>query len=390
MEPIKGFSDYTGEEAIKRENIKKIIAETFKNYNYEPAETPIIESLEFVKGDNSNDEAVSDIYSLEDKGKRNLALRYEFTFQLKRISNNKKLPYKRYQIGEVFRDEPTSANRVRQITQCDIDVIGSDIKYEAEVLKVFSDILKKLNIDFTIYINNRKLINEILNELKIPDNKKIEIIKEIDKLDKLPEKEVKTNLKKINSEKILDILKKESKYFEKYSAYKEIKELINECKKNKLNITFQPFLARGLSYYNGSVFEIKTKKIKETICGGGSYQINNIQATGISASIERLMSLAKIDLKNNSILIISLNQDKAAIELSDKIRELNIPCSIFYNKPSKALEYANSYKIQYVIFLGEDEVKNKKIKLKDMISGKETLIQEKDLEKTLKKIINPE
>src|SRR3989338_5451660 len=136
METIKGFKDYTGEEAKKRAEIKKILVETFEKYGFEPAETPVIEAEEFVRGENANDEAVSDIYKLEDKGKRKLALRYEFTFQLKRLAKNKKLPYKRYQIGEVFRDEPTSSNRFRQFTQGDADIIGSSIKEDVEILSL--------------------------------------------------------------------------------------------------------------------------------------------------------------------------------------------------------------------------------------------------------------
>ena len=105
-ETVKGFSDYSGEEAEKREKIREILARNFQLYGFEPAETPVIEYEEFVKGENQQDEAVSDIFRLQDKGKRNLALRYELTFQLKRLAKNKKLPYKRYQVGEVLRDEP--------------------------------------------------------------------------------------------------------------------------------------------------------------------------------------------------------------------------------------------------------------------------------------------
>src|SRR3989304_4553316 len=106
----------------KKQEKKKILVENFEKYGFEPAETPMIEAEEFVRGENANDEAVSDIYKLEDKGKRKLALRYEFTFQLKRLMQNKKLPYKRYEIGPVFRNEPVSANRLRQFTQADIDI----------------------------------------------------------------------------------------------------------------------------------------------------------------------------------------------------------------------------------------------------------------------------
>ncbi|MEK6819370.1 MAG: ATP phosphoribosyltransferase regulatory subunit, partial [Nanoarchaeota archaeon] len=134
MEPVKGFKDSSGEDAVKRAEIKRIMAEIFESYGFEPAETPIIEQEEFVRGENANDEAVRDTFKLEDRGKRKLALRYEFTFQLKRLAKNKKLPYKRYQIGELFRDEPIREGRTRQFTQCDIDVIGSNFKDEAECL----------------------------------------------------------------------------------------------------------------------------------------------------------------------------------------------------------------------------------------------------------------
>jgi len=120
-----------------------------------------IESEEFVRGENPNDEAVSDVYKLKDKGKENLALRYEFTFQLKRIVKGKKLPYKRFQIGPVFRDEPVTGNRLRQFTQCDIDIVGSNAKSEAEVLAMIKEILDKLKIKSITYVNNRKLLNEI-------------------------------------------------------------------------------------------------------------------------------------------------------------------------------------------------------------------------------------
>ena len=143
-ETVKGFGDYVGIEAVRRQRIKGILANIFKTYGFELSETPIIEFEEFVRGDNANDEAVSDVFRLEDKGKRKLALRYEFTFQLKRIASNKKLPFKRYQIGEVFRDEPTTGNRFRQFTQCDVDIVGSTIKEEAEILAVASEIMKEL------------------------------------------------------------------------------------------------------------------------------------------------------------------------------------------------------------------------------------------------------
>lgn len=381
METIKGFRDFSEEPARKREKIKEIITQNFKLFGFEVAETPVIEYEKFVKSD-SQDEVISDIFKLQDKGKRKLALRYEFTFQLKRLAKNKKLPYKRYQTGEVFRDEPVSKSRFRQFTQCDVDTIGSTIKDEAEILALTSKILKDLNIKFIIYINNRELLNEILKEQKIKQKEKV--IKEIDKLDKLSEKEVKNNLKKYKAENILKIFKKPESYFKKYKSYKEIQELKKYCKYYNINVKFLPSLARGLSYYNSTIFEIKTPKVKETICAGGSYLINKIQCTGISFGLDRISQIAKIKLDTKKALVISIGEDKKAIELIKKLRNKNINSCILYGKPSKALNYANSMKIPYVLFIGKEEVKKNKFKLKNMKTGKEKSLNMNSLIKFLK------
>ena len=285
IETVKGFKDFSGEEARKKAEIRKILVETFEKYGFEPAETPIIEYEDFVRGENSGDEVISDIFKLKDKGNRDLALRYEFTFQLKRLMKNKKLPYKRYQVGEVFRDEPVSANRFRQFTQCDVDVVGSTIKDDAEILVVTDEILKKLNVKNIIYIGNRALLNEILSTIGIKKNQEA-ILREIDKFDKLPETEVRKNLKKYKAEKLFSILKKPEKYFVKFENYKDIKELKEYCNLYGIKVKFQPFLVRGLSYYNRNVFEIKVKGMKETITGGGAYMFNDVQCTGISFGLE--------------------------------------------------------------------------------------------------------
>ncbi|HRZ85539.1 MAG TPA: HisS family protein [Candidatus Paceibacterota bacterium] len=382
-EIVKGFKDISGEEAIKREKIKKILVDTFELYSFEPAETPVIEYEEFVKGNNSNDQAVSDIFKLKDRGERKLALRYEFTFQLKRLAQNKKLPYKRYQIGPVFRDEPTGTNRFRQFISCDADIIGSTIKDEAEIFSMIQEITKKLGVKSTFYVNNRKLLNEIFNSLKIKVSDKEQVLREIDKLDKLPESEIRQNLKKFNAEEVLDILKNKNEFFKRFESYKEIEELKEYCKLYNIELEFCPFLARGLSYYTGTIFEIKTKEIKETIFGGGAYNFNNINSFGFGVSLERLLSVSKLIILNKQVLIISLDQDKKSIEIAEFLRKNNISSSIFYGKPSKALEYANSKSISKVIFIGENEIKSKKYKLKEMVSGKEFILSEKEIVKKL-------
>ena len=391
METVKGFKDYSGQEAEKRKKIKEIIVETFEKYGFEPAETPIIEQEEFVRGENKQDEAVSDIFRLQDKGKRNLALRYEFTFQLKRLMNNKKLPYKRYQIGEVFRDEPVSSNRFRQFTQCDVDSIGSTVKEEAEILALSNDILNKLGIEPVILINNRKLLNEILQDCKIKEKDREQVLREIDKIGKIDEKQVKSNLKKLNAQNVIKALKGGESYFKKFSSYNQITSLMEYCKLYGIKVLFSPTLIRGLSYYNGNVFEVKTKGvtgnenissnspkrglIKETLIAGGSYMFNNVQCTGISFGLDRISILAKIDINKEKYLVVSLGEDKEAVKLASRLRGKGKVVSLYYGKPSKALDYANSYNFQKVIFAGEKEVKAKKFKVKDMKSGREGILK---------------
>ncbi len=372
---VKGFKDFQGKEAEKRQKIKQLLVDTFSKYGFEPAETPIIEYREFVKGENENDEAVSDIFKLKDRGERELALRYEFTFQLKRLMKNQKLPYKRFQIGPVFRDEPVKGNRLRQFTQCDIDIIGSSPKDEAEILAVVKRVLESLNLEAEIYINNRKLLNEILEKENIEKTDWINVIREIDKLDKLPEEEVYNNLRGYGAQNLIEIFKNSEKFFEKYGAYKEIKELKQFCKFYKLSPKFSPSLARGLSYYNGSVFEVKAKGIKETITAGGSFMFNNIQSTGISFGLDRLSIIADIGLNYKKTMVLSLGEDEKAIQITEKLRNSNIDCLFSSEKIKKALDYANNKEVDYVVFVGEKEVSENKYTLKNMSTGKEKTLK---------------
>jgi len=371
---IKGFKDYTGKEALKRAEIKKILVETFEKYGFEPAETPVIESEGFVRGNNNRDEAVSDIYKLRDKGKRKLALRYEFTFQLKRIAKNKKLPYKRYEIGEVFRDEPVSSNRFRQFTQCDVDVIGSSRKDEAEILALTKEIFDKLGIKIDVLINNRKLLNDVLDDLKIKKNRE-QILRELDKLDKQGLKKIQSALSKLGAGRLIGAVSQGEEYLVKFDSYRDIISLKEYCRLYGVKVLFSPTIVRGLSYYTGSVFEIKAKNMRETICAGGSYEIEGKKATGISFGLDRISQLAKLKLQKEKFLVVSLEQDEEAIKIVRILRKQGKNVSIFYGKPSKALEFANSYNYGNVIFVGEKEVRAKRYKVKDMRSGKERVLK---------------
>ena len=231
--------------------------------------------------------------------------------------------------------------------------------------------MREVNVKPIVIINNRRLLNEILDDLKIKNSRE-DVLREIDKFDKIPEKDIKANLKKLKAEKVIDALKRNEDYFNKFKGYKEIISLMDYCRIYGMEVKFSPTLIRGLSYYNGMVFEIKASGIKETIIAGGSYEFNSVKCTGISFGVERLSAVANLKPNRERYLIVSLGEDRDSIKLAQKLRRENREVSIFYGKPTKALEYANSYKISKVIFVGEKEVQSGKFKVKEMDSGRES------------------
>ncbi len=401
VDTVKGFRDYFPPESLKKEEVRQIIENNFKLYGFSPLETPIIEFDELMKPDNldSEDSAVSDRFRLKDRAGRNLGLRYEFTFQLARIfkqNPNIKLPLKRYQTGPLFRDEPIGPGRFRQFSQCDADIIGEQsINADAECLSLAADILKDLGIENAeIQINNRKLLAAIIESVEIKSA--FEVMRELDKIDKIGEDAVKTNLKKYaDTNQILTLFKlleKDMRFFKEnaFEGIQEIEELKKYCKLYGVKIIFNPFMIRGLSYYSGNIFEIKERG-KPTIASGGRYDKvvgkylqREIPATGISIGLERITELANISISPvPKLILISLNKDSEAISLAKRLRSNNISCLVMFEKAGKALEYANRYSIPYSLFVGEDEIKKKKWKIKNMKSGEEADITEKQLIKQM-------
>jgi len=187
-------------------------------------------------------------------------------------------------------------------------------------------------------------------------------------------------LKGLGAEKLVEIFTAKEKTFEKYRFYEEIKKLKDLCSVYGVEVEFRPFLARGLSYYNGTVFEIWAEELGVALTGGGSYLVDGIQSTGISFGLEPLFLISKVSYENSTIMILSMSQDKQAISLAQKLRERNVPVMLLIDKaPSKALDYANAKKIEKVLIIGEDEVKTKKYTLKNMKTGKEEKLSEREI-----------
>lgn len=405
---VKGFRDYLPPESLLRERITKIAKEVYKKYGFLPVETPVVEFDELMRSDtpNQEDEAVGDRFRLKDRGGRNLGLRYEFTFQLSRIfkeNPNIKLPFRRYQIGAVFRDEPIRLGRTRQFTQCDADIIGDDsILADAECLALVSEIFSELNIkDIEVKVNNRKLLNAIVESVEI--DAKQEVLRELDKLEKIGPDEVKLNLKKYAStNQILTLFKLLEKNLEfmrqnAFDGAAELEELIELAGSLGVKVKFSPTLVRGFSYYTGNIFEV-VKGDKSAIAGGGRYDKSigkysnrQISAVGISFSLEAIMGICAEELaqlpkeQSTKAVLISINQDNASLKLISKLRKAGVSIIMFQGKPGKALEYADSYTIPFAIFLGDEEAEKKKLKLRDLSSGQESMITEAQLIKKLAK-----
>jgi histidyl-tRNA synthetase len=395
VDTVKGFQDFLPPKSLKRKEIKKIIEKTFELYGFMPVETPTVEFDEIMRSSSltgEEDEAVSERFRLKDRAGRNLGLRYEFTFQLARIFEQNptiKLPFRRYQIGQVFRDEPTKSGRFREFTQCDADIVGDDsMEGDSECLLLVSDIIKKLKVkNVEIEINNRKLMNSIIKSVEINDS--AGVLKELDKVEKLGVDEVKMNLKKYTSANqiltLFKLLEKDYTFFKEngFEGIDEIEKVIEICKSQGLKIRFNPFMVRGLGYYTGNIFEVREKGKDSIAAGGrfdevvGKFSGREIPAVGISFGLERLSELADIKIGGiTEVLLISIYQDEEALDLAGKLRKAGVSCVIEYGKPGKALEYANSYKIPWVIFIGEEEVTSKKFKLRDMNKGDEKLLSE--------------
>lgn len=409
IETVKGFRDFLPPESLKREAVKEIIKKWFKLYGFLPVETPIVEFDELMRQEkkenekeNDEDEAISDRFRLKDRGNRELGLRYEFTFQLARLlklNPNIKLPFKRYQIGPVFRDEPVSSNRFRQFTQCDADIIGDlSVNADAEVLSLFSEILNELKIKTEIEINNRKLLNAIIESVQIDQIK--EVMKELDKVTKIGLDQVKVNLRKITTTNqiitLFRLLEKDIDFFKEnaFAGIEELEELIENCKDYGVKVKFNPFLVRGFAYYTGNIFEITSadENVKGSIAAGGRYDktvgkylFRDIPAVGCSFGLERVTDIANIKIEPPiKALLISISQDSETIKLSKTLRKSLIPSIISFDKPGKAMEYANAMNIPYVVFVGEEEISKKKYKLKNMQSGKESFLTENSLIRQLK------
>jgi histidyl-tRNA synthetase len=403
LQRAKGTRDFNPSEKILRNKIVDILKNNFELYGFSPIETPIIERYDILSSKYAGGtEILKETFKFNDQGKRELGLRYDLTVPLCRfigMNPEIKLPFKRYQIERVFRDGPIKLGRYREFWQCDIDIIGSNLMLaEMQLIEVANKSFSQLNLEIEIKINNRKLMNGLMNDLNINDKEKVILI--IDKLNKVGEENVKKEILSLgidenqvqelfNVFKIKDINQINVKDKEGLEGLNELKELFNYLNLLNIKTEFDITLARGLSYYTGTVFEIflKNNDIKSACAGGGRYNnmVSNFlqskqiyPAVGISFGLEVLSDALKntINKKNvTELFIIPINTLNESIKIASELRNKGIKTDIdLMNRGiSKNLQYANSLEIKYVAIIGEDELKQNKIKLKNMINGEEKL-----------------
>ena len=418
----KGTRDFAPEEKILRDKIVLTLKEVFELYGFAPLETPIIERFDVLSSKYAGGaEILKETFKLNDQGERNLGLRYDLTVPFCRfvgMNPNIKMPFKRYQIGEVFRDGPIASARYRQFTQCDVDVIGiPSVAAEAEIVSLIYSAFSKLNLDCVVKFNNRKILNELLDYCGVEKSKHDSAILAIDKLEKLGDEAVKKELKdlKIDAKKIysiIEIIKTKGDNKEKLlqlknrlndsEGIKEIGQLINFLENLKLNAEFDVSLARGLAYYTGTIIEgsLKNSPVKSSVCGGGRYDKmigsllgkGDYPAVGVSFGLDRIydaMADAQKEKKktNTKVYIIPIKSLDESAKIAQQLREngINTDIDMMEKGPSKNLEYANSLGIPFVIFVGKRELELGKLKLRDMKTGIEEMA---DIQEIIIKIKN--
>lgn len=415
LQNVKGTFDFMPREMKIRNEIINTLRTSFESYGYLPIETPLInyyELLSYKYEDGA--EILNEIYRLSDQGDRDLGLRFDLTVPFCKVVGLNKglsLPFRRYEIGKVFRNGPVKTGRTREFYQCDIDVVGIDNRFiEVEQILMAINTFRKLGIEVIVKYNNRKLMSGLILLAGIPETKTDSVIGIIDKWEKVSLNEIKVMLKEfgLTEEQTSKLLALFDKTINEYTKLKEENELIKEGIEEleeintyikELNIQdslqFTPTLARGLSIYTGIVFEFfdKLGRLNCALGGGGRYNkiITNFMdngksypAVGLSFGLEPIYTILKeVQTKTRllDIYMVPLDTNMKTLMLADTFRASGFRVLIEMNKKKigKCFEYAENENIKYVMIIGENEVKSGIYKIKNMEKKIEYSLKEEEL-----------
>ncbi len=422
-QPPRGTRDFLPEEMYKRNWVIERIREVYETYGFEPLGTPAFESWELLKVKSGAD-VINQIYYFKDKSDRELGLRFEWTASLARVVASHRelqMPFKRYAIGPVWRYENPSEKRYREFWQADADVVGvSDPIADAEVLATAVSCLEKLGFSgFIIKLNDRRILEAFIKKAGAPNEYILDAIRAVDKLTKISKDDVVAELSKLGikehaAKKLLDDLSltgtPKDVLLKAREGLKDSPKGLEGCLAlEKMAAYAEPFgyseylvvelnLARGLDYYTGPVFEVSAKDYEDygSIAGGGRYdEIIGLfggapaPATGISFGIDRLVPLLEMkngfrDVKLGVDVLVAPTSEKVqgvAIEIAQELREAGEATllDLLGRRLSKQLDYANKKQVSKVIIVGERELAEGCVTVRDMKTGNQVNVERKNL-----------
>ncbi|MDR3149121.1 MAG: histidine--tRNA ligase [Oscillospiraceae bacterium] len=417
---LPGFMELLPSEQILFNQLTDAIRNSYERFGFLPLDTPVIESADVLLA-KTGGETEKQIYSFS-KGDTNLALRFDLTVPLAKYialnQNNLAFPFRRYQIGKVYRGERPQQGRFREFYQCDIDIIGDgelNIMYDAEIPSVIYTTFKEMGFDdFTIRINNRKILNGLFASLNAGD-KAPEVLRIIDKKDKIGDEAVVTELKTLGltadsvdtimnfisisgtSDEKLNLLKSMGIGSELFkTGVSELEQVIGGIKMFGVpdaNFAIDLTIARGLDYYTGTVYETFLNQYRSigSVCSGGRYDNlsefytdKKLPGVGISIGLTRLFyQLNKMNLLTpakqsvSDVLVIPMTNDLAVcLSTATELRNQGVNAEVYLtDKKAKAkFGYADKLKIPFAVIIGDDEIKSGKFSLKNLTTGKQQLL----------------
>jgi histidyl-tRNA synthetase len=425
IKSLPGFLELNPADQILFNDIKKNISDIYEKYGFTPLDNATIERSEILFAKAGGD-TEKEIYRIK-KGDNDLALRFDLTVPLSRYVaanyNEITFPFRRYQIEKVFRGERPQKGRFREFYQCDIDIVGDgilDLKNDAEIASIIYSVFSKLNIGpFVIKINNRKILTGFMESLDLKKQSE-EILRIIDKLEKIGKEKVEKLLKdlKIDDDKIKQI-------FELILIEGSDKEILVKLSNLNIdNVEFQDGVSelnqvvdfldlfnipndyykidlktvRGLDYYTGTVYETFSVDYPEfgSICSGGRYENlseyytdKKLPGVGVSIGLTRLFSQLKksgaldSNVKSVADLLILPVTDKmeVPVRIANDLRRQNVKTEIYLeDKPiKKKFNYADKKGFEYVLIIGDDEINKREYTLKNMKNGEQKTVPEKEI-----------
>lgn len=417
-----GFKDYLPEDMIPRQKLFDAIKTVFERFGFVPLDTPCVERAEILTGGDS--EFQKQIFYVSQPGGKEeaTALRFDLTVPLARVvaayGDKIQRPFRRYQIGRLWRGERQQAGRYREFAQCDADIVGvADMRADAEIVALINALMIQLGFkNFLIRVNNRKILNGLAQYASFDEEKTISVIRILDKLDKQPWKEIdeelreKLELSETSVEKIKEFiscaegnqtgtLESLKKLFGGVVIAEEgIQELVEICEYldamgvSRDSWKIDPSVARGLGYYTGPVFETQLLDLKEigSVFSGGRYDglvsrfsKQNVPAVGASLGIDRLYSametLKLIEKKKSPVQALVLNFEEQAkdrvLQIVSFLRNKGIN-SILYlgqeNTLKGQLSFAVKEEIPFVVIVGEEELKENLVVVKNLSTREQT------------------